>query len=289
MANSTANKQQAAQPTNHRLLATSIRKPSLRKARTKTAPTNNVNYFMATLLTLFSILCFLSIGANSQSNAGSGDGNVVIPCANNLTCPSNLMCYLASTGLTCQPADTIGCRALPLPSGNYYTGPIVNIGSACQRCPLPGSTAQMQLIVDRYQQAVPGRLVRATLNGLGNCGPDAYCDDAQACRWRKKVLSQCDSSEQCLGLCVRDEEAGYPTCFDPQNPRAEAIQRLMYFGIFFGISVVLLLVAALACGLAGQTRQRKEFRTCFVITVLLALALMGVAVYWEASPWPFSA
>jgi Na+-driven multidrug efflux pump len=61
----------------------------------------------------------------------------------------------------------------------------------------------------------------------------------------------------------------------------------MYFGIFFGISVGLMLLAALACALAGETRQRKEFRSCFVITILLALVLMGVAVYWEASPWPF--
>ncbi|RKP22261.1 hypothetical protein SYNPS1DRAFT_32163 [Syncephalis pseudoplumigaleata] len=242
----------------------------------------------ALLLLLLSMLSLLAMGVHSQDSERPSNASIVIPCAGNLTCPGELVCYLADTGLSCLPPSTVGCQALPLPAGNYYTGPIVGIGAACQRCPLPGSTAQMQLLVDRYQRAVPGRRMRATLAGLGNCGPDAYCDDAQACRWKKKVLAQCDSSEECDGFCVKNDEAGHSTCYDPRKPQAEALQRLMYFGIFFGISVGLLLLAALACLLAGETRQRKEFRMCFVVTMILALALMGVAVYWEASPWPFS-
>ncbi|RKP08139.1 hypothetical protein THASP1DRAFT_23818 [Thamnocephalis sphaerospora] len=226
------------------------------------------------------------LGAVQAQATNSSDTPIVCPA--NLTCPAPLECYLAATGLTCLPPGTQGCRALPLPSGDYYAGQIAPIHSACQRCPLPGSPAQMQLLVDRYQQSVPGRPIAATLGGLGNCGPSAYCDAAQACQWRKKPLAKCDSSEQCLGACIQNNAAGYPTCFDPYMPRAEAVQRLIYFGIFFGVSVGLLLLAALACALAGQTRQRREFRACFVVAVLLALVLMGVAVYWEASPWPFS-
>jgi hypothetical protein len=191
-------------PSTHHLLIRSVSRSVHRNiSREINSSFTCIGYRISVLLLLlFSILSFLLIGVDSQANIDTTNGNVVIPCANNLTCPGDLICYLASTGLTCQPPTTVGCLAMPLPNGNYYTGSIVNIGAACQRCPLPSATAQMQLLVDRYQQAVPGRLIRATLTGLGNCGPDAYCDDAQACRWKKKVLSGCDSSEQVSNMLI---------------------------------------------------------------------------------------
>jgi hypothetical protein len=145
---------------------------------------------------LVATLYLQSVHVAAQSPANTGGESIFVPCAVNLTCPLPSMCYLAPTGLTCLAPQTTGCRALALPGTDYYIGPIVPFGNACQRCPLPGDTTQMQLLVDRYQQSVPGQLVLATLTGLGNCGIAAYCSDTQACNSRKKMLSSCTSSEQ---------------------------------------------------------------------------------------------
>jgi hypothetical protein len=231
---------------------------------------------------LFICLCLLGCIVTAQ------DIQTTQSCPSNLTCPESYECYLTEHGLRCLPAGTEGCRALPLPNGDYYIGNTVGIHATCQHCPLPSLPSEKQLLISRYQQLVPGRVISVTLAGLGNCGPEAYCDITNVCQWRKKVLSRCESSEQCLGACIQNEAAGYPTCYDPSQPKAEAIQRLIYFGIYFGCGVAALLISVLACVLANQAKQRKGFQICVVIAVLLALIFMGIAVYWQAAPWPFS-